>query len=83
MEINFISIKDSSETHCMHMHSKNIVILTYYEADDIIEKLFDSLLEKYQKGLEEKMKKVTILLIVLVYYIINFIKQAKIGADHT
>ena len=83
MEINFISIKDSSETHRMHIHSKNIVILACYEADDIIEKLFDSLLEKYQKGLEEKMKKVTILLIVLVYYIINIIKQAKIGADHT
>ena len=57
MEINFISIKDSRESHPMHMHSKNIVILAGYDTDDIIEKLFDSLLEKYQKGLEEKMKK--------------------------
>ena len=57
METNFISIKDSTETHPMHIHSKNIVILAGYEADDIIEELFDSLLEKYQKGLIEKMKK--------------------------
>ena len=39
------------------MHSKNIVILTGYGTDDIIEKFYDSLLDKYQKGLEEKMKK--------------------------
>ena len=54
MEINFISIKDSSEIHPIHIHSINIVILTGYETDDIIEKKFDSLLGKYQKGLEEK-----------------------------
>ena len=57
METNFISMKDSTETHPMHIHSKNIVILAGYEEDDIIEELFDSLLEKYQKGLIEKMKK--------------------------
>ena len=39
-EINFISIKDSSETHPIHIHSKNIVILTGYETDNIIGKLF-------------------------------------------
>ena len=57
MEINFISIKDSSETHPIHMHSKNILTLTGYETGDIIEKIFDSLLEKYQERLEEKVKK--------------------------
>ena len=41
----------------MYMHSKNIVILAGYERDDIIEKRFDSLLEKYQKVLDEKLKK--------------------------
>ena len=48
IKINFIS---------MHMHSKNIVILAGYETNDIIEKLYDFLLERYKKGLEEKMKK--------------------------
>ena len=40
METDFISIKDSSETYPMHMHSKNIVIFAGYETDDIIEKTF-------------------------------------------
>ena len=57
MEIGFISVKDSSETLPMPMISKNVAILTGYETDDIIEKHFDSLLKKYQEGLEEKMKK--------------------------
>ena len=47
MVINFISIKDSIETSTMHIKNKNIAILTGYETDDIIEKLFDSILEKY------------------------------------
>ena len=75
MEIRFISIKDFTEISPIHMYSKNIVILKGYQTDDIIEKLFDSLLEKYQEGLEEKVKKATLLLIVLMNYIINFIKQ--------
>ena len=75
--INFISIKDSSETHSIYMHSKNILILTGYETDHIIEKLFNSLFEKYQKRLEQKVKKkLAILLIRLLHYIINFVKQA-------
>ena len=76
MEIGFISIKDSNETIPMHMISKNVVILTGYETDDITEKRFDSLLKKYQEGLEEKMKKVTMFLIVLMHCIISFIEQA-------
>ena len=75
MEINFISITDSSDTSTVHIENQNIITLTGYEADDIIEKLFESLLEKYQQGLEEKLKKVTMLLIVLMHCIINFIKQ--------
>ena len=57
MEISFISINDSSETHSIYMHSKNILILIGYETDDIIEQLFDSRLEEYQEGLDEKMEK--------------------------
>ena len=50
MEINFISIKDSSETHPIHMHSKNIVILTGYETDDIIEKISRRIRRKNEKS---------------------------------
>ena len=56
MEIGFISIKDFRETISIYFKSKNITILTGYETDDIIEKLFDSFLEKYQEGLKKKKK---------------------------
>ena len=56
LTINFISPKDSNETHTMHTTSDNIKIMIDAETDEIIEKLFESLLEKYPKGLEEKMR---------------------------
>ena len=40
----------------MYTNSDNIVIIIGYETDKIIEKLFKSLLERYQQGLEEKMR---------------------------
>ena len=36
--------------------SNNIEIMMGNETDEIIEKLFESLLQRYQAGLEEKMK---------------------------
>ena len=39
----------------MYTNSDNVVIMICYETDKIIEKLFKSLLERYQQGLEEKM----------------------------
>ena len=48
MAINFISSKDSDETRNMHAKSNN--------ADEIIEDLFESFLQKYQEGLEESMR---------------------------
>ena len=55
MQINFISSKDSKETRTMHTNSSNVEIMIGNETDEIIEKLFDSLLQKYQDGLEESM----------------------------
>ena len=40
----------------MYTNSGNIDIIIGYEMDQIIEELFNSLLRRYQKGLEEKMK---------------------------
>ena len=37
----------------MHSKSDNVEIMIGNETDEIIEKLFDSLLQNYQKGLEE------------------------------
>ena len=56
MSINLISSKDSDENRNMHKKSDNIEIMTGRETDDIIDKLFKSILQKYQKGLEESMK---------------------------
>ena len=51
--INFISSKDSDETCTTHTKSANIEIMMGGETDEIIEELFESLL---QERLEESMK---------------------------
>ena len=51
--INFISSKpDSDETCIMHAKSNNIEIVIGSETNEVIEELFESLLKRYQKGLE-------------------------------
>ena len=56
-EINFISLKpDSDETRIMHTRSDNEEIMTGSDTDEIIEKLFESFLQRYEQNLEEKMK---------------------------
>ena len=54
--INFISSEDSDETRTMHTKSNNVEIMMGSEADEIIEDLFESFLQKYQEGLEESMR---------------------------
>ena len=55
LAINFVYSKDFKENR-MYTNSDNIDIFIGSETDEIIEELFDSLLERYQKGLEEKMR---------------------------
>ena len=56
IQINFISSKDSEETRTMLTKRHNIEILMGNETDGIIEKLFESSLQNYQKDLGESMK---------------------------
>ena len=56
MAVNFFSSKGSEEIRTMHSKSDNIEILIGNETDEIVEELFDSLLQRYQKELEESMK---------------------------
>ena len=56
MAINFFSSKDSEEIRTMHIKSDNIEVLIGNETDEIIKELFNSFLQKYQKGLERSMK---------------------------
>ena len=55
MAINFISSKDSDETHTMHVKSNNVEIMMGSETNEIIDEIFKSFLERYQEGLEESM----------------------------
>ena len=56
MQINFISSKDSEETGTMYTKSDNIEIMMGNETDEIIKKLFESLLQNCQKNLEEPIR---------------------------
>ena len=56
-EISFISLKPGSDKTCiMHTRSDNEEFTNGSEADEIIEGLFESFLQKYEENLQEKMK---------------------------
>ena len=74
MIINFMSSKDSDEVCTKDTKSNSIEITMGNETDKIIEKLFESLFQKYDEVLEEKMRGSDLSLIVLIYYIIIFTK---------
>ena len=54
--INFMSSKDNDELQVMHSKSDNIEIMKNNKTDEVTEKRFQSLLPKYQIGLETSMK---------------------------
>ena len=57
IQVNFISLKpDSDGTHIMYTRSDNIEIMFGDDNDDIIEQLFESLLQKYEGNLRNKMR---------------------------
>ena len=53
LTINFVSSKDFKETRTIYTNSDNTDIIIGYETDQIIEEFFNSLLQRYQKGLKE------------------------------
>ena len=58
----------------MNTKSNNTEIMIDNGEDEIFEELLNSLLQRYQKGLEEKMRGSDFFMIVLTYYITIFIK---------
>ena len=57
IEVKFISLKPGSDETCiMYTRSDNIEIMFGDDNDDIIEQLFESLLQKYEENLQNKMK---------------------------
>ena len=57
----------------MHAKSDNIEIMIGNETDQIIEKLFETLLQRYQEGLEESVKRSEFIFdnIDILYYNLN------------
>ena len=51
-----ISSKDSNEIRTLHTKSNNIEVMMGNETAEITEELFEYPLQKYQEGLEEKMR---------------------------
>ena len=57
IEVNFISLKPGSdETRIMYTRSDNVEIMFGDDNDGIIEQLFESLLQKYEENLRNKMR---------------------------
>ena len=57
IEVNFISLKPSSDgTRIRYTRSDNIEIMFGDDNDDIIEQFFESLLQKYEENLQNKMR---------------------------
>ena len=56
MRIIFISFIDQNETQVMYTKSDNVEIMNGTDTSDAINKLINSFMKRYQKGLEIKMK---------------------------
>ena len=56
MKINFISSKNFNETRDMYSKSDNFEIMMGVDTNEIIKNLFNSILQRHQKGLQESMR---------------------------
>ena len=54
--INFISCEEKDQEHVMHSKSDNIEFMTYDNANDVADELFESLLSREQISLEKLMR---------------------------
>ena len=79
----FSSLKpDSNETRIMHTKSDNEEIMVSSDTNDIIQELFKSFLQRYQEGLQEKMKgsDFEFDVVNLLYYDFNKISSNRGGS---
>ena len=67
----------------MHTKSDNIEIMMDNETDQIIKESFKSLLQRYQKGLEEKMRGIELVFdgADLLHYKLHKISLNRSGSD--
>ena len=82
-QINFISLgPGSNETRVMHTRSVNEEFMNGSDTDEIIKELFQSLLQRYQENLQEKMKGSDFAFdgVNYLYYDLNKISISKGGS---
>ena len=54
--INFVSSKETQEEHLMHSTIGNIKLTPYNDANEVVNKLFESLCSRHQDNLETSMR---------------------------
>ena len=83
MAINFVSSEDFNETCTMHTKSDNIETMMGSETDEVFKELFESLLQRYQEGLEESMKGSEFIFdsVGVLYYNLNKISLNRCGSN--
>ena len=82
-KINFISLRlGSDETPVMHTRSINEEFMNGSNTDEMIEELFESLLQRYQENLHEKMKGLDFTFdgVNYLYYDLNKISISRGGS---
>ena len=82
MTLNLFSLKGTEETRTMNTKSDNIEIMISNETDEIIEELFHSLLQRYQEGLEESIRRSEFAFdsVNLLYYKLHKISLNRSGS---
>ena len=56
MKINFISSEDTNKKHVIHSKRDTIEVMSYDDLEKIVEGHLESLLSRYQIGLERQMR---------------------------
>ena len=82
-QINFISLRPGSDETCvMHTRSINEEFMNGSDTDEIIEELFESLLQRYQENLHEKMKGLDFAFdgVNYLYYDLNKVSVSRGGS---
>ena len=82
MSINFISAKDSDETHNMYTKSNNIEIMIDSETGENIEEIFRSVSLRYQEKMRRINERKRVFFLVLIYCTAIFKKTSlkRIGS---
>ena len=82
LSINYASSKDFKEIRTIHSNSDNVEIMIGYKTYEVIEELFESLLKKYQEGLEAKMGGSGFIFdgVDLLYYKLHKVTLNRVGS---